>query len=61
MSLLTVKELAAFLGMTESGVRNVISRHRVKRKGTGGHKAALYEPDDVLRHTGTQDRLSPRR
>ena len=57
MILLSIKELAAFLGMTESGLRNVISRHKVKRAGTGPHKAALYRADDVLQHTGTKDRL----
>lgn len=57
MNLLTVKELAAFLGITESGVRQVIRRHNVKRRATGNYKAGLYHPDDVLRHTGAWDRL----
>lgn len=57
MNLLTVKELAAFLGMTESGVRQVVRRNGVKRRGTGDRGAALYHPLDILRHTGGHDRL----
>ena len=57
MTLLTVKEIAAFLGMTESGVRQVIRRNQVQRRATGHFKAALYAADDILRHTGAQDRL----
>jgi hypothetical protein len=52
---LTVAELAAFLGMSASGVRTVISRHQVQAVGTMW-KAKLYRPDDVLRHTGARDR-----
>lgn len=59
--LLTVKELAAFLGITESGVRNIISRKQIARKGTGDHKAGLYAPADVLRHSGAEDRLALQR
>lgn len=58
--LVTVKELAAFLGMTESGVRQVVRRHRVARAGTGRNRAALYRAGDVLRHTGKRDRLDNR-
>jgi hypothetical protein len=57
VTLLTVKELAAFLGMTESGVRQVIRRKGIERRGTGHFGAALYQPRDVFRHTGTRDRL----
>ena len=55
---LTVAELAAFLGMTRAGVRKVISRHQVVAAGKGHFGAKLYDPLDVLRHTGTRDRLS---
>jgi phage antirepressor YoqD-like protein len=57
VTLLSVKEMAAFLGMTESGIRQVIRRNKVQRKATGHFKAALYAPDDILQHTGTRDRL----
>lgn len=56
--LLTVAELAAFLGITPSGLRNVICRKRIRRRGTGHRKAALYDAREVLRHTGGQDRLA---
>ena len=55
---LTVAELAAFLGMTQSGLRNVISRRRIQPAGKGHFGAKLYDPRDVLRHTGSRDRLS---
>lgn len=57
MSLLTVKELAAFLGISESGVRQIVRRKAVQRRGTGDFKAALYDAREVLRHAGTNDRL----
>jgi hypothetical protein len=52
---LTAAELAAFLGITESGVRQAVRRHRVPSRGKRG-KAKLYNPADVLRHTGAHDR-----
>ena len=52
---LTVAELAAFLGMTPSGLRNVISRKQITAVGKRG-KANLYRPSDVLRHAGARDR-----
>jgi hypothetical protein len=52
---LTVAEIALYLGMTPSGVRTVISKHKIPSAGTRW-KAKLYWPDDVLRHTGTEDR-----
>lgn len=56
---MTVKELAAFLGITESGVRQVIRRKGIVRRGQRW-KAALYDPAEVLRHTGGRDRLQGR-
>lgn len=55
MNTLTAAELAAFLGMTSSGVRNVISRKHIAPVGKRG-KANLYRPSDVLRHAGARDR-----
>lgn len=59
MSLMTVKELAAYLGVTEAAIRKVVQRHAVQRRGARW-KAALYRPADVLRHTGHRDRLRGR-
>lgn len=55
---LTVAELAAFLGISRAGVRKVISRYQVQAAGKGHFGAKLYDPRDVLRHTGSHDRLS---
>lgn len=54
---MTVKEIAAFVGMTDSGIRQVIRRKGVQRRGTGDYGAALYHPRDILEHTGGLDRL----
>lgn len=43
----TVRELAAELGITESGVRQIVRRHEIRRAGTGERQAALYDPDEV--------------
>ena len=61
MSLLTAKELAAFLGISESGVRQIVRRNRVSRRATGEFKAGKYDAWEVLRHAGTSDRLLPDR
>lgn len=55
---LTVAELAAFLGISRSGVRQVIHRNQIKASGKGHFGAKLYDPQDVLRHTGVRDRLT---
>ena len=52
---LTVAELAAFLGLTPSGLRNIISRKHIAAVGKRG-KANLYDPAEVLRHAGSHDR-----
>ena len=52
---LTVAEIAAFLGMSESGLRNVIQRRGIMAIGKRG-RANLYDPREVIRHTGTRDR-----
>lgn len=49
----TVRELAAELGITESGVRQIVRRHEIVRKGTGERNAALYDPDEVRRAAST--------
>ena len=55
MNALTATELAAFLGMTPSGVRNIISRKHVRPVDKRG-KANLYDPRQVIRHAGAHDR-----
>lgn len=57
---LTVAELAAILGMSRAGVRQIISRRQIKRRGKGDYGANLYDPHDILNHAGGQDRRSPR-
>jgi hypothetical protein len=52
---LTVAELAVFLGMTTSGVRNIISRKRIAPIGKRG-KANLYDSREVIRRAGAHDR-----
>lgn len=58
MNKLTAAELAAFLGITSSGVRQVIRRKQIAHVGMRG-RAKLYDPDEVFRHTGVQDRRKP--
>jgi DNA-binding transcriptional MerR regulator len=53
----TVAELAAYLGITPSAVRHIVRRHRIQPRGQRW-KAKLYDPHDVLRHTGRHDRLA---
>jgi hypothetical protein len=53
----TVAELAAYLGVTPSAVRQVVRRHGIQARGQRW-KAKLYDPHDVLRHTGRRDRLA---
>lgn len=57
--LLTAAELAAFLGISASGVRQIVRRHQVTPRAREG-RAHLYDPDDVLRHAGTFDRRGGR-
>jgi hypothetical protein len=57
MNRLTAAELAAFLGITAAGVRQIVKRNRIEPKGKRG-KAHEYDPGEVLRHAGTHDRRS---
>lgn len=52
---LRADEIAAFLGMSASGVRNVISRRKIKPIGKVG-KAHVYDPDVVIKAAGPRDR-----
>jgi hypothetical protein len=54
--LVTVAELAAFLGLSTSRIRHVIAQHAVPAQGQRW-KAKLYDPVEVLRHAGPHDRL----
>ena len=49
--------LAAFLGVSESRVRQVVARHGIAPVGSRW-KAKLYDPRDVVRHAGSGDRLT---
>jgi hypothetical protein len=55
MKPLTTAELAAFLGLTTSGLRNVISRKHVPPVGKIG-RANLYNPRVVIDAAGPRDR-----
>ena len=52
---LTAAEIAAFLGITPSGVRQIIRRAQITPTGKRG-KAHEYDPREVLRHAGHHDR-----
>lgn len=59
MNRLTAAEIAAFLGITESGVRQILRRAKPKVEPVGKQgKAHLYDVREVLRHAGTHDRRS---
>lgn len=55
--LVTVAELAAFLGLSTSRVRHIIADAGIEPAGQRW-KANLYRAGDVLRHTGSSDRLA---
>lgn len=55
--MVTVAEIAAYLGVTPSAIRHVVRRHGIRPVGHSW-KAKLYAPAEVLRHTGHRDRLS---
>jgi transcriptional regulator with XRE-family HTH domain len=52
---LTAAELAAYLGMTPSAVRQTVRRHRIPSAGKRG-RAAVYDPQLVLQATKDRDR-----
>jgi len=54
---LTAAELAAVLGITAAGVRQIVRRHRIRPVGKDG-RAHLYEPRSVLRHATPLDRAA---
>jgi hypothetical protein len=55
--MLTVVEMAAYLGLSPSRVRHIVADHNIRSPGRKG-KAKVYRPGDVLRHTGRHDRLA---
>lgn len=55
MKALTAAELAAFLGITAAGVRQIIRRHKIRPIAKQG-RAHLYDPDTILRHATALDR-----
>ena len=52
---LTAAELAAFLGVTSSAIRQVVRRHGIPAVGKAG-RAKLYDPARVLAVTHPHDR-----
>jgi hypothetical protein len=55
---LTAAELAAYLGMTPSAVRQAVRRRHIPASGKRG-RAAVYDPELVLQATGKRDRRKP--
>jgi hypothetical protein len=53
----TVKEIAAFINVTPTRVRQIISEHGIEPTGQEW-KAKLYDAREVLRHAGARDRAS---
>lgn len=58
MRALTAAEIAAFLGITAAGVRQIVKRKKIAPVGQAGH-AKLYDPREVIRHAGAHDRRTP--
>jgi len=54
---LTAAEIAAILGITDSGVRQIVRRHGIRSRGKRG-RAKVYDPSEVIRHAGGHDRRS---
>lgn len=59
MNHLSADEIAAFLGVTSSAVRQIVRRHGIQHQGKRG-KAKLYDPREIIRHAGAHDRLTCR-
>lgn len=57
--MVTVVEIAAYIGVTPGYVRQVIAVHHIRRVGRHG-RANLYRVSDIMRHTGHTDRLAQR-
>lgn len=55
MRCLTVTEIAAFLGVTPSAVRQIVRRNGIASTGKTG-RAKLYDPRTVLDACGAHDR-----
>ncbi|KQY58331.1 hypothetical protein ASD11_01300 [Aeromicrobium sp. Root495] len=53
----TVKEIAAFLNLSEGRVRVIINEHGIESTGSEW-KAKLYDLRSVLRVTGARDRAA---
>ena len=54
--MLTAAELAAFLGITASGVRQLVRRHRIVATGKRHGGAKVYVAKQVIRCAGADDR-----
>lgn len=58
--MVTVMEIAAYLGVTPGYIRQVIAAWGIQPVGRFG-RARLYRVTDIMRHTGHADRLAQRR
>lgn len=55
--MVTVAEIAAYLGVTPGYIRQIVATYRIQRVGRYG-RAHLYRVADIMRHTGHADRLA---
>lgn len=56
---LTVAEIAAVLGITPSGVRQIVRRSNGEIRPIGKRgRAKIYDPQQFIRHAGGHDRLT---
>lgn len=58
-TVLTAAELAAFLRVSPSAIRQVVRRHGIRPAGRGLNRAQLYRAENAPRFTGEHDRLAP--
>lgn len=57
---LTAAELGAFLGLTASRVRHIVTEYGIQHIGRAG-RAKLYDPWEVFEITGQYDRRKGKR
>lgn len=57
--MVTVVELAAYLGVTPGYIRQIVAVYAIQPAGRHG-RAHLYWVTDITRHTGHADRLAQR-
>ena len=57
--MVTVVEIAAYLGVTPGYIRQIVALFDIRPAGRHG-RASLYWVTDITRHTGHADRLAQR-